>query len=134
MSDGPAAPRDTLVGAHVLVVDDDEIFVAAIGRLLEVAGYHVTTASDFQRALAALEADRRIDVLVTDIVMPAGVNGIALSRMARLRQRDLRVIYITGYHMPEAVHEALGPVLRKPVDEEELLRQVALALANPPCA
>ena len=50
--------------------------------------------------------------------MPDSVNGIALSRMARLRRRDLKVIYITGYSIPGVEREALGPILRKPVDNQ----------------
>jgi CheY-like chemotaxis protein len=64
-----------------------------------------------------------------DIVMPDSVNGIALSRMARLRRHDLKVIYLTGYEIPGADREALGPILRKPVDNQELLDEIGRLLA-----
>ena len=58
-------------------------------------------------ALEVLEAERPIDLLITDIVMPGSVNGIALSRMARLRRRDLKVVYLTGYNVPGVENEGL---------------------------
>jgi CheY-like chemotaxis protein len=64
-----------------------------------------------------------------DIVMPDSVNGIALSRMARLRRRELKVIYLTGYSIPGADREAMGPILRKPVDNQELLEEIGRLLA-----
>ena len=67
--------------------------------------------------------------MLVDIVMPDGVNGIALSRMARLRRRDLKVVYITGYNIPGIDREALGPILRKPVDNQRLIEEIGRALS-----
>jgi CheY-like chemotaxis protein len=114
---------------HILLVDDDETSCKALGRTLRKAGFGVTSAIDFQTALKVLETQQRLDVLVTDIVMPTGINGIALSRMARLRRQDLKIVYVTGYNVPAADREALGPILRKPVDEALLIREVEQALA-----
>ena len=61
--------------------------------------------------------------------MPDSVNGIALSRMARLRRRDLKVVYITGYDIPGVDREALGPILRKPVDNQLLIGEIARVLS-----
>jgi hypothetical protein len=66
--------------------------------------------------------------LAADAVMPDRVNGIALSRMARLRRRYIKVVDITGYNIAGVDREALGPILRKPVDKrviEELGRVLA---------
>src|SRR5579862_3850959 len=102
--------------AHILVVEDDTPYREALGRLLQLEGYEVSLTSDFRDALEILETDRPIDLLLADIVMPDRVNGIALSRMARLRRRDIKVVYITGYQIPGIDREALGPILRKPVE------------------
>jgi CheY-like chemotaxis protein len=99
-------------------------------QLLSREGYGVTFATGFQGALEILEADQPLDLLLVDIVMPEGVNGIALSRMARLRRRDLKVMYLTGYSIPGVEREALGPILRKPVDDELLLAEIATLLAS----
>lgn len=116
---------------HILLVEDDEIFGKALGQTLERAGFEVSMANDFRVALEILSSQRPVDVLLTDIVMPASVNGIALSRMARLRRPALKVVYMTGYTVPGAENEALGPILRKPIDEAVLLREVERVLASP---
>jgi DNA-binding NtrC family response regulator len=69
-------------------------------------------------------------VLITDIVMPSGVNGIALARMARMRNLAIRTIYITGYDVPGVQQEATGPLMRKPLADDELLAIVAAQLAE----
>src|SRR5579871_1509716 len=107
--------------AHILVVEDDGPYREVLGRLLQREGFEVSLTSDFRDALEILETDRQIDLLLADIVMPDRVNGIALSRMARLRRRDIKVVYITGYQIPGIDREALGPILRKPVAESVLI-------------
>jgi CheY-like chemotaxis protein len=113
---------------NILVVDDDEICGEALCQVLTGQGYDVTLATGFQTALQILEAEKPLDLLLVDIVMPDGVNGLALSRMARLRRRDLKVIYMTGYNIPGAEREALGPILRKPIDNDVLLGEVGRLL------
>ena len=122
--------QDPLLGkGHVLLVEDDGTLGEALCKVLRQGGYATTLATGFSTALEILEAERPIDLMLVDIVMPDGVNGLALARMARLRRRDLKVIYITGYSIPGIEREALGPVLRKPVDDQVLLAEVAHALA-----
>ena len=114
---------------HVLVVEDDTACGAAYASVLRKAGYKVSLAPDFRMALHILEAEAPLDLLLSDIVMPGGVNGLALSRMARLRRRDVKVLYVTGYDVPCAEMEALGPILRKPLMNERLLSEVERLLA-----
>jgi CheY-like chemotaxis protein len=121
---GAEAPR-----GHVLVVEDDEGYGQAVVRMLRKAGYQAQVTSHFQPALEALEGDGPIDLLLTDIAMPSQVNGVALSRMARMRRRDIKVLYITGYDIPGIDREALGPVLRKPISDEDLIAEVERMLA-----
>jgi len=129
---GPASslPVETLQKRHILLVEDDEAASAAFCRILRGAGYEVTAASDFRLALETLEADQPLHLLLVDIVMPGSVNGLALSRMARMRRQGLKVIYLTGFHIPGAEREALGPILRKPIDEAQLLAEVERELAT----
>lgn len=114
---------------HILVFEDDEIFGHTVGTILRKAGFDVAVAAHFQSALELLGSDRPLDLLVTDIVVPDGINGLALSRMARMRRRDIKVIYMTGYEVPGADQEALGPILRKPVSDGQLMAEVMRALA-----
>jgi CheY-like chemotaxis protein len=114
---------------RILVVEDDRTFGEALCQVLDREGYETTLATDFQAALAILEAEQPLDLMLVDIVMPDSVNGIALSRMARLRRRDLKVVYITGYDIPGVDREALGPILQKPVDNQLLIEEIARALS-----
>lgn len=116
---------------HILVVDDDDVFAQTLGMVLRADGFRATTATHFDAALEALEDTDEVDLLLTDIVMPGSVNGLALSRMARMRHKDLPVIYLTGFDLPGVDREALGPILRKPVKNEALITAIRDALASP---
>lgn len=111
-------------------MEDDEAFAEAAAQMLRRAGFEVTLAADFRVALETLGGDGQIDLLLSDIVMPSSVNGIALSRMARLRRRDLKVLYVTGYNIPGLEDEALGPILRKPIEVDQLVGEVERLLAS----
>jgi CheY-like chemotaxis protein len=121
--EGPATGKH-----HILVVDDDPTFGEALCQVLSREGYGAVLATSFQAALGILEAEQPVDLLLVDIVMPDGINGLALSRMARLRRRDLKVVYMTGYSIPGIEREALGPILRKPVDNQVLLEEIGRLL------
>lgn len=123
-----AGSRGTPAKNHILVVDDDEAFRDATAGILRSAGYEVSSAPGYRKALEILETDAPIDLLIVDIVMPEGVNGLALARMARLRRPHLSIIYISGYDLPGVDQEALGPIIRKPVDDEQILEAVANTL------
>ncbi len=117
-------------GKWILVVDDDEVFREATASILRSVGYQVRSAPDYRLALEILERGDPVDLLILDIVMPDRVNGFALARMARLRRPDLKVIYISGFDIPHGTgDEALGPIIRKPLDNDQLLDEVARVLA-----
>jgi CheY-like chemotaxis protein len=132
-----ATPSETSLGraagplARILLVDDDLAFGDTIARVLRAAGFEVFPAPDYRLALEELESTRHIDLLITDIVMPDRVNGVALSRMARMRRPDLKVIYLTAYEIPGLEDETIGPILRKPIDDTCLVEEVRRALATP---
>ena len=128
----PATPEERSLGSQtrILVVDDDKICGDATARVLRAAGFEVWLAPDHRLALEDLESTRPVDLLITDIVMPDRVNGVALSRMARMRRPELKVIYLTAYDIPGVEDDAMGPVLRKPVDEDRLVAEVRRVLAT----
>ncbi len=128
MAASPELVADVKKG-HILLVDDDAACCEAYSKVLGKAGYAVDVAPDFRLALEILEAERPLDLLMVDIVMPGSVNGLALSRMARMRRKNIKVLYVTGYSIPGADREALGPILLKPVDDETLLSEVERALS-----
>lgn len=111
---------------RVLLVEDDASFRYSATKALSEAGFEVLTASDYLRALKTIDDDQ-VDLLLTDIVMPNGVNGFALARMARLRRLGLKVLFMTAYDLP--TEEAFGKVLRKPISADQLVAEVSLTLA-----
>jgi CheY-like chemotaxis protein len=114
---------------QLLLVDDDDVFAEAAAQILREAGYEVQVAPDYRLVLQTLESEEPVDLLVADIVMPDRVNGLALGRMARLRRPGIKIIYITGHDIPGIEDEALGPILRKPIDGADLVAEVKRALA-----
>ena len=114
--------------ARILVVEDDDATRYAIASgLLTPSWLEVVQAHDFQDALPILDGKGQVDLLLVDLVMP-GVNGFALARMGRMRRRDLKVVYVTG-HDDVPVHEAIGPILRKPAAPETLVATVRRELS-----
>jgi CheY-like chemotaxis protein len=116
------------MSARILAVDDDDGFRYATVKMLADVGYDVVDSQDYRKALEILDDKKPLDLLLIDIVMP-GVNGFALARMARMRHFGLKVIYISAFDIP--TDEAIGPVLRKPVDLDVLLGEVRKALSTP---
>ena len=119
-----------LAEKRILLVDDDEIFREATAAMLRAAGHAVLVAPDYRLALEILERDEPVDLLITDIVMPNRVNGLALSRMARMRRHGLRTIYVSGYDIAGFEHEVMGTLLLKPVSDDVLLAEIARTLSS----
>ena len=113
------------MSVRVLVVDDDDAFRYATVKLLTDAGFETEEAPDYRQALDILDVKKPLVLLLMDIVVP-GVNGFALARMARMRHRELKVIYVSAFDVP--TDEAIGPVLRKPVDSDMLLAEIRKVL------
>ena len=126
-----AASEPTLPGVSrarfavkVLLVEDDSDVRASAAMLLESFGCTVVEASDAALAAASLEADGEIRVLLSDVVLPGGENGIELAREAICRYPDLKVILVSGY--PESALKKVGVteseflLLGKPYTKEQL--------------
>jgi PAS domain S-box-containing protein len=95
-----AAPADTPMrgaGETVLVVDDEASIRFLVVDALEDQGYGVIEAEDGASGLAILDSDTRIDLLITDVGLPGGMNGRQLADAARVKRPDLKVLFITGY-------------------------------------
>jgi len=84
-------------GETVLVIDDEEIVRMLIVDVLEENGYAVLQASDGPSGLKILQSDARVDLLITDVGLPGGMNGRQVADLARLSRPDLKVLFITGY-------------------------------------
>ena len=84
-------------GKTVLVVDDEPSVRMLVTEVLEEHGYGGIEASDGPSGLRVLESDARIDLLITDVGLPGGLNGRQLADAARTTRPDLKVLFITGY-------------------------------------
>jgi PAS domain S-box-containing protein len=84
-------------GETVLVVDDEEPVRLLITDVLEEAGYRVLGAADGPAGLKILQSDVRIDLLITDVGLPGGINGRQVADAARATRPGLKVLFITGY-------------------------------------
>ena len=94
---GEEAIQDTGHGETVLVVDDEDSLRMLINEVLQEAGYRVLEAADGPAGLKILQSDARIDLLITDVGLPGGMNGRQVADAGRATRPDLRVLFITGY-------------------------------------
>lgn len=115
---------------RVLLVDDEPEILRLFQRVLERAGYRVTTAQDGEGAIAAL--DREVfDVVLSDIRLPS-LSGVDLLRAVRDHDLDVPVVLITGWPDVETATQAveLGALqyLSKPIAADQLLQVVQRAV------
>ena len=82
---------------HILLVEDDKEVSALTRELLSSLGFTVTHVTGAEAALGALANAREIDIVLTDVMMPGGVNGLQLAREIRRRDPDMPVVLTTGY-------------------------------------
>ncbi|MGJ5078731.1 PAS domain-containing protein [Bradyrhizobium sp. HKCCYLS3013] len=124
---GGAAPSSR-TGQTILVVDDEPTVRMVVMEVLDECGYAVVEAKDGPTGLAALQSDARIDLLITDVGLPGGMNGRQLADAARATRPDLKVLFITGYAENAILSSGqLAPgmqVLTKPFDVEALAARV----------
>ena len=92
-----AEPRQANVGEAVLLVEDEDGVRAVAAEHLRELGYTVREAANGVEALSLLRSDARVDVLVTDVGLPGGLNGREVADAARERRPGLPVLFITGY-------------------------------------
>jgi CheY-like chemotaxis protein len=80
---------------RVLVVDDEESVLRYVVHVLTSAGFQTSAASNAAEAIECFKSSG-FDALVTDVMMP-GMTGDELARQLRQSERDLKVLYLTGY-------------------------------------
>jgi PAS domain S-box-containing protein len=115
----------------VLVVEDEPVVRGFVVSTLERAGHHVLVAGSPAEALALTEGlDERIDVLVSDLIMPE-TNGQVLAERLLARRPSMRVVLMSGYGAGlEASADTNYRFLAKPFGRDELMAAVATALAE----
>lgn len=124
-----------LKGSETLLIADDEPVVLSLARnILAKHGYHVYPATDGKEALEVFRQHQAIDLLLTDVVMPA-MSGPELAHEIKQEAKDLRCIFMSGYDPDQIRDKGAGDLgcdyLRKPFTPEALLRKVRNTLDAP---
>jgi signal transduction histidine kinase len=122
-------------GETVLVVDDEPTVRMLVCEVLGELGYAALQAGDAQEGLSILGAGHRIDLLITDVGLPNGMNGRQLADAAITDRPDLRVLFITGYAEKAAMGGGqLAPgmeVITKPFALHALANKVGAMITQP---
>ncbi len=123
-----AATHPSGAGEIVLVIDDEPIIRMLIADVLADLGYVGIEAADGASGLRLLQTLPRIDLLITDVGLPGGLNGRQVADAARTTRPDLKVLFITGYAENAAVgsgHLERGMrVVTKPFGMDDLANKI----------
>src|SRR5512143_2381248 len=127
----PVAASGAPAGERVLLVDDDELILKALSRILEEAGYQARCHQQPEAALAAIEAEAPA-VVISDYTMP-GMNGVAFLKAVRARYPEAVRILCTAAEDFRVALQAVnaGEVFRiisKPWHQQELLATISQAV------
>ena len=119
-------------GQRILVAEDQLEVLAVIVATLKNAGYIVTSATSGDQARDLFQAGERVDLLLTDMVMPGQLQGPTLSQSLRKQDPKLRVVFMSGYASESTVHgdglRAEDIRMMKPVVRADLLRAIRTSL------
>ncbi len=114
----PVSTHMAAAGATALVVDDEPDLLEVACTYLEEMGYRVLQASDGPSALAILEQEPRVDLLVTDVIMPGGMNGVRLTESVLKLRPEVKVLFTSGFPSQALAQRSGtkidGPLLSKP--------------------
>lgn len=116
------------LGETILVIDDEATIRMLVAEVLGEAGYHVIEACDGPAALDVIRSERAVDLVVSDVGLPGGMNGRQVADAARGVRPGLKVLFITGYAETATVGDGLlAPgmeVMTKPFVMGDLLGKV----------
>jgi CheY-like chemotaxis protein len=133
----PAQPsrKAEMVGGDqaILIVEDDVMVRRYVVSQVRGLGYRTLCAGDASEALAIIDTNEEIDLLLTDVMMPGSINGRELAVEALNRRPSLKVLYTSGYSENAMVQDGyLDPgvlLLAKPYRKVDLARMIRVALA-----
>jgi PAS domain S-box-containing protein len=134
VSDTVASQVATPARGTVLVVDDEVDLLEVAVTYLEEMGFTAQSAVDGPSALEVSARIPELDLLLTDVVMPGGMNGVSLAQQIRQQHPDVTVIYASGFPSSTLVERRQlhvdGPLVNKPYRKEQLTAAVQQALAR----
>jgi CheY-like chemotaxis protein len=134
VSDRVVVPATVPAGETVLIVDDEPTVRMLVADSLADRGYACIEAADGPSGLKILQSKVRIDLLVTDVGLPGGLNGRQVADAARALRPDLKVLFITGYAENAALNhghiERGMEMLTKPFAVDDLMGRVERMLRD----
>ncbi len=130
----PSSMPRAEAGQTVLIVDDEASVRMLITEVLNDLGYTSIEAADGAAGLRVLESNARIDLLVTDVGLPGGLNGRQMADAARRTRPDLKVLFITGYASTVAMGNGSLDrgmhILTKPFAVEQLAMRIKAIISE----
>ncbi|WP_228016938.1 PAS domain-containing sensor histidine kinase [Synechocystis sp. LEGE 06083] len=119
---------------HILIAEDDDLVLKHLEAQLRSLGYRVTAVTSGPDALKVLGSHNDIELLLTDIIMPGGMNGRELADRAKAMYPKLKILFTSGYTENAIVHHGrLDPgvdLLSKPYNRLELATKVRQVLSQ----
>jgi CheY-like chemotaxis protein len=128
VSDAPPA-REREEGT-VLVVEDNPTVAEVTVGLLEQLGYQTLFVDNAADALTRLQDGEKVDLVLSDIVMPGGMNGIELVAEIRRRHPGIPVLLTSGYSEAARAAEKRYAILRKPFELSDLVKALGEAMGR----
>lgn len=111
----------------ILAVDDDPLTLKLLEKKLTKEGYKIETASDGIRAVALI-SQTRYDIVITDLIMPGGVDGIGVLEAVKEKNSQTEVILLTAHasveNAVEAMRKGAADYLQKPINFYELTLRI----------
>jgi CheY-like chemotaxis protein len=112
----------------ILVVDDEPSLLSMLSKILQANGYQVLLAGDGQEGLKQLSLHPHVDLLLTDIMLPGGMNGRQVADAAKRENAALKVLFMSGYPRDAIIEQGrLEPsarLLSKPFNPTTLVQAV----------
>jgi PAS domain S-box-containing protein len=125
------ASRAVQISGTILLVEDNTQVAEVTAQMLREMGFHVEIVDRARKAMERLDRDATgIDLLLTDVVMPDGLNGVDLAVRIHARHPALPIILMSGYNDVAVPEGAAFPMLRKPVPYEDLYRAISARLEH----
>jgi PAS domain S-box-containing protein len=120
-------------GKVVLIVDDEPDIRMLLNEVLPEIGFATVEAADGVAGLKVLQSTARVDLMITDVGLPGGLNGRQVADAARMLRPDLKVLFITGYADQAALRnghfESGMQIVTKPFSIDTLMRRIQELLA-----